>query len=78
MTIYYLFSAFALLATGWFIRAAMRGHRDAMRQRGRLLDEARGLLGEPGTSMAPDQFPIVTGRIGDGRPVRIELIAILW
>ena len=75
MTITYLFSAFALLAVAWFIRAAIRGHREAMQQRGRLLDEAHGLLSEPGISMAPDQFPIVTGRIGDGRPIRIELIA---
>ncbi|MCW0000062.1 hypothetical protein OE766_17630 [Pararhizobium sp. YC-54] len=75
MTIYYLFSVFALLAAAWLIRAAMAGHRDAMQQRGRLLDEAHGLLGEPGMILAPDRFPIVTGRIGDGRHVKIELIA---
>jgi hypothetical protein len=33
------------------------------------------LLSEPGITIAPDQFPVVTGLIGDGRPVRIELIA---
>ncbi len=75
MTIYYLLFAFALLAVAWFVRAAMRGHRQAMQLRGRLLDEAHGLLTEPGISIAADQFPIVTGRIEDGRHVRIELIA---
>ena len=48
LTITYLLSAFAALAVIWFIRAAIRGHRDAMQQRGRLLDEAHGLLIEPG------------------------------
>ncbi|WP_426232526.1 hypothetical protein [Pararhizobium sp. DWP3-4] len=75
MTITYLLFAFALLAVAWFIRAAVSGHREAMRQRRRLLDEAHGLLSEPGIGMAPDEFPIVTGRIGDGRRVRLELIA---
>lgn len=75
MTITYLLFAFALLAVAWFIRAAIRGHRQAMQQRGRLLDEAHALLNEPGIRIAPDRFPIVTGRIGDGRNVRIELIA---
>jgi hypothetical protein len=75
LTITYLLFAFALLAVAWFIRAAIRGHREAMQQRGCLLDEAHGLLSEPGISMAPDEFPIVTGRIGDGRRVRLELIA---
>ena len=60
MTITYLLFAFALLAVAWFIRAAIRGHRQAMQQRGRLLDEAHALLGEPGIRIAPDQFPIVT------------------
>jgi hypothetical protein len=75
MMIYFLFSVLALLAAAWFVRAAIRGHRRAMAQRRRLLDEAHGLLGAPGMTLAPDQFPIVTGRIADGRRVRIELIA---
>lgn len=75
MTITYLLFAFALLAVAWFMRSAMRGHREAMQQRGCLLDEAYGLLSESGISMAADEFPIVTGRIGDGRRVRLELIA---
>ena len=75
LTITYLLSAFAALAVIWFIRAALRGHRDAMQQRGRLLDEAHGLLIDPGISLAPDQFPVVTGQTSDGRHVRLELIA---
>jgi hypothetical protein len=75
MTMYYLFSIAALLAIALFVRAAIRGHRGAMAQRHRLLDEAHNLLGEPGVTLAPDQFPIVTGRIADGRRVRLDLIA---
>jgi hypothetical protein len=75
LTIYHLLSAFALLAVVWFIRAAIRAHHEAMRQRGRLLDEAHALLSEPGITVAPDQFPVVTGLIEDGRHVRVELIA---
>lgn len=75
MTIYYLFSVFVLLAAVWLIRAAIGGHRAAMQQRSGLLDEAHGLLSEAGMTIAPDRFPIVTGRIGDGRHVKIELIA---
>ncbi|WP_426127508.1 hypothetical protein [Pararhizobium sp. PWRC1-1] len=75
MMTYYLFSALALLAIAWFIRAAVRGHQRAMAERHRLLDEAHDLLREPGMTLAPDQFPVVTGHIADGRRVRIELIA---
>jgi hypothetical protein len=75
MITYYLFSALALSAIAWFIRAAIRGHQRAMAERHRLLDEAHSLLGEPGMTLAPDQFPIVTGHVADGRRIRIELIA---
>lgn len=75
MTTYSLFSIAVLLAIAWFIRAAARGHRGAMALRHHLLDEAQGLLDEPGMTLAPDQFPIVTGCIADGRKVRLELIA---
>jgi hypothetical protein len=72
---YYLLGIFALLSGAWLIKAAIAGHRSAMLHRRRLLDEAYGLLDEPGITLAPDQFPIVTGRIADGRQVRLELIA---
>lgn len=71
----YVFGFFALLAFAWLVRAAIGEHRHAMLQRRRLLDEAYDLLDEPAIDIAPDQFPIVTGRIEDGRQVRIELIA---
>lgn len=71
----YVFCIFALLAVAWLVRAAVGEHRQAMLQRRGLLDEAQGLLGVPGIAIAPDQFPVVTGRIEDGREVRIELIA---
>jgi hypothetical protein len=72
---YYVFGVFTLLAFAWLVRAAIGEHRHAMLQRRRLLDEAHGLLREFGITIAPDRFPIVTGRIEDGRRVRIELIA---
>ncbi|MDB5550908.1 MAG: hypothetical protein JWL86_892 [Rhizobium sp.] len=45
-----------------------------MASRHRLLDEAAGLLSGAGIMIGPDQFPIATGRIADGRQVKIELI----
>jgi hypothetical protein len=72
---YSLFCVFALLACIWLVWTAIIEHRHAMLQRRGLLDEAHVLLGEPQITMAPDQFPIVTGRIDDGRQVRLELIA---
>ncbi|MBL0371585.1 hypothetical protein JJB09_06055 [Rhizobium sp. KVB221] len=66
---------FAIAACAWIVVRAMDDHRQAMRMRHRLLDEAPGLIAEPATSLAPDQFPVVCGRIEDGRRVRIELVA---
>lgn len=45
-----------------------------MALRHRLLDEAAGLLSEAEIAAGPDHFPVATGRIADGRRVKIELI----
>jgi hypothetical protein len=72
-------TSFALLilsmaACAWLAVMGIREHRDAMACRHRLLDEAAGLLADASISIGPDQFPIVTGRIGDGRQAKIVLI----
>lgn len=72
---HFLFCAVALVAFALIVAAGIGGHRTAMRQRLRLLDEASGLVDDPAFGLSPDQFPIVTGRIADGRKVKIELIA---
>jgi hypothetical protein len=72
-------TSFALLilsmaACLWLAVKGIREHRDAMASRHRLLDEAAGLLSDADITIGPDQFPVATGRIADGRQVRIELI----
>jgi len=72
-------TSFALLilsmaACAWLALMGIREHRDAMACRHRLLDEAVSLLFEAEITIGPDQFPIATGRIADGRRVKIELI----
>jgi hypothetical protein len=67
--------AFTLFAAVLIVRGGIGGHRHAMAKRHRLLDEAGALLGLPTMRLAPDQFPIVTGQIEDGRNVVVELIA---
>lgn len=72
-------TSFALLilsmaACAWLAVMGIREHRDAMAARHRLLDEAGSLLSETVVTTGPDQFPIATGRIADGRQVKVELI----
>lgn len=72
-------TSFALLilsmaACAWLALMGIREHRDAMACRHRLLDEAGSLLSEAVITIGPDQFPVATGRIADGRQVKIELI----
>ncbi|HTO34237.1 MAG TPA: hypothetical protein VL202_24155 [Pararhizobium sp.] len=71
----YLFSVLTLLVFALIVAAGVVEHRSAIRKRHRLLDESHDLLRDPGIRLAPDQFPVVTGRIADGRRIRLELIA---
>jgi hypothetical protein len=64
----------SMAACAWLAFMGIREHRDAMACRHRLLDEAGSLLSEAMITIGPDQFPIATGRIADGRHVKVELI----
>ena len=73
-------TSFALLilsvaACAWLTLRAMRDQREAMAERSGLLAEAGHVLSDAKTVIGPDQYPVVTGRIPDGRQVKIELIA---
>ncbi|CAN7587869.1 hypothetical protein [Rhizobium sp. LjRoot254] len=64
----------SMAACAWLAVRGIREHRDAMASRHRLLDEAVSLLSDASIMIGPDQFPVATGRIADGRQVKIELI----
>lgn len=70
-----LLATIALPMLAWIVWSGIQGHRASMHRRHRLLDEAHDLVTDPMAGTAPDQFPIVSGRIADGRRIRIELIA---
>lgn len=67
----YMFSVAALILIAVF---AMREHRSAIAKRHNLLAEAKNVLQDAEMRLAPDHFPIVSGRLDDGRMVRLELI----
>jgi hypothetical protein len=56
-------------------RRAVSDHRAALARRQGMLDEAAALLSNARISFAPDHFPILVGRLSDGRQTKIELIA---
>jgi hypothetical protein len=53
----------------------LREHRSALKLRSGLLDTAAGHLVDPSITLAGDHFPVLSGRLADGRQVRMELIA---
>jgi hypothetical protein len=59
----------------WLALRAIRDQREAMAERGGLLAKAGELLSGATTVIGPDQYPVVTGSVADGRQVKIELIA---
>ena len=67
-----IFSAAALILLA---AIAIREHRVAMARRRVLLAEASALLRDAKLTHAPDNFPVVSGRMEDGRNARIELLA---
>jgi hypothetical protein len=73
-------TSFALLilsaaACAWLVLRGIKDHGQAMVARHGLLDEAGALLAEAECTIGPDQYPVVRGRIADGRRVKIELVA---
>ncbi|MEO5325675.1 hypothetical protein PV773_20405 [Mesorhizobium sp. CC13] len=69
------FSAFVAASCAWIGVRAAGDHRAALAGRRGLLDAAAELLQEARIGHSADQFPILTGRLEDGRPAKIELIA---
>ena len=65
----------AVVACGLLVWLAIREHRAALAERHGLLREAEDWLAESHLALAPDAFPIVTGRTANERQVRLELIA---
>ncbi|CDX18643.1 putative signal peptide protein [Mesorhizobium sp. ORS 3324] len=68
-------AAFVAAACAWIGKRAISDHRAILAQRRRLLDEAATLFPDARITFAPDQFPILTSRLEDGRQVRVELLA---
>lgn len=68
-------SVFAAAACGWMGMCAVRDHRAALAERKGLLDDAARLFASSRISFGPDHFPVVVGRLEDGRQAKIELIA---
>lgn len=68
-------SVFAAVSCGWMGMRAVRDHRAALAERRGLLDDAARLFGSSRITFGPDHFPVVLGRLDDGRQVRVELIA---
>jgi hypothetical protein len=73
-------TSFALLIlsaalSAWLVVRVIRDHREAMAARHGLLDEAQGLIVDAERTIGPDHHPVVTGRIADGRKVKIDLVS---
>ncbi|WP_296744886.1 hypothetical protein [Mesorhizobium sp.] len=68
-------SAFIAASCIWMGKRAISDHRAILAKRRGLLDEAARLFPDARISLAPDHFPILVGRLDDGRQVRVELLA---
>lgn len=71
----FAFSAFVVASLAWMGVRAVGDHRTALAERRGLLDEAASLFQNARISFTPDQFPMLSGRITDGRQAKVELIA---
>jgi hypothetical protein len=73
-------TSFALLIlsaalSAWLVVRGIGDHREAMAARHGLIDEAQGLIVDAERTIGPDHHPVVTGRIADGRKVKIDLVS---
>lgn len=75
MTTSYALLILSVALCAWLVARSIRDNREAMAARHGLLEEAGGLLADVERTIGPDQYPVVTGRIADGRRVKIELVA---
>ncbi|WP_269932807.1 hypothetical protein [Aminobacter sp. HY435] len=69
------FSAFLAASCSWMGVRALGDHRSALAGRHGLLDDAAPLFADPQITFGPDHFPVLVGRIADGRRAKVELIA---
>jgi hypothetical protein len=69
------FAGFIIAALILMSTRALGDHRAILAQRRILLDEAAALIREPRITYGRDQFPVLTGHLGDQRTVRLELVA---
>lgn len=69
------FSAFVAASLAWMGVRAIGDHRAALAQREGLLNEAATLLQGARIGLSSDRFPVLTGRLQDGRQAKVELIA---
>lgn len=68
------FSAFAIASGIWMSVRAVRDHRAAIAERRGLLDNAARHFPGARITHGADHFPILAGRLDDGRQVRVELV----
>lgn len=69
-----LFALFVVTGLGLLYAMARRDHRMEAERRARLLDRVASRLPQASTTIRPDGFPALVGRLADGRAVTVELI----
>lgn len=69
------FLLFVAASLAWLVARALRDHRDALAERGGLLDPIVDLFADAEVKRGGDAFPVLVGRLPDQRRVTVELIA---
>ena len=69
-----LLALFVVTGLGLLYVMARRDHRAEADRRARLLDRVAAFLPQASTTIRPDGYPALAGRLADGRAVTIELI----
>jgi hypothetical protein len=69
-----LFALFVAAGLGLLYAMARRDHRREADRRACLLDRLAALLPQASTTIRPDGYPALAGRLADGRAVTVELI----
>ncbi|APG94739.1 hypothetical protein [Sinorhizobium americanum] len=69
------FSAFVAASGIWMGTRAVQDHRIAMDERRRLLDAAAQRFQGAHITYGADQFPILAAKLGDGRQIRVDIVA---
>jgi hypothetical protein len=69
------FSAFVAVSCCWIGVRAVREHRAVLAERRGLLDDAAKLFDNARITFGRDHFPVLVGRLDNGRRAKVELIA---